>query len=110
MKDKRTGMNIDNDHSRRRFLKLSGYGTLGLMASGLWPGIARLATAQTPDTEFIPDLAAADVKVWQVAGGAAEESSPGSAAEEVKEVEVGKKAGGNKVYPGGLVGVSHLDR
>ena len=59
--------------------------------------------------EFIPDLAAADVKVWQVAGGAAEESSPRSAAEEVKEVEVGKKAGGNKVYPGGLIGVSHLD-
>lgn len=35
---------------------MTGYGTLGLMASGLWPGIARLAAGQTPDTKFIPDL------------------------------------------------------
>ncbi|MGB3226290.1 MAG: multicopper oxidase domain-containing protein [Desulforhopalus sp.] len=56
MKDRNAGMKRDNDHSRRRFLKLTGYGTLGLIANGLWPGIARLATVQPPDTAFVPDL------------------------------------------------------
>lgn len=56
MNDKNTGMKIAIGHSRRQFLKLTGYGTLGLMAGGLWPGIDHLAAGQTPDTEFVPDL------------------------------------------------------
>lgn len=56
MNDKNTGMKIAIGHSRRQFLKLTGYGTLGLMAGGLWPGIDHLAAGKTPDTEFVPDL------------------------------------------------------
>jgi FtsP/CotA-like multicopper oxidase with cupredoxin domain len=56
MKDRHTGMKRESDHSRRHFLKLTGYGTLGLLAGGLWPGLDRLAAEQTPDTSFEPDL------------------------------------------------------
>lgn len=61
MKDKNTGINRDSDHSRRQFLKLTGYGTLGLMTGGLWPGLDRLMAAQTSDTNFVPDL---DISLW----------------------------------------------
>ncbi len=56
MKNRNTDIVIDSGHSRRQFLKLAGYGTLGLMADGLWPGFDGFAAGQTPDTEFIPDL------------------------------------------------------
>jgi len=38
--------------------------------------------------EFITDLAATDVEIWQVAGSAAEESPSGGVGEKIKEVEV----------------------
>jgi FtsP/CotA-like multicopper oxidase with cupredoxin domain len=56
MKYSNTGILIDSGHSRRQFLKLAGYGTLGLMAGGFWKGVDGFAAGQTPDTEFIPDL------------------------------------------------------
>ncbi|MCU0600109.1 MAG: multicopper oxidase domain-containing protein [Desulfobacterales bacterium] len=56
MRSRNTDLGFDSRHSRRQFLKLAGYGTLGLMAGGLWPGFDGFAAGQTPDTEFIPDL------------------------------------------------------
>jgi hypothetical protein len=56
MEDKNTSMKIDNHHSRRQFLKLTGHGTLGLMAREIYPGFGRLAAGQTQDTQFVPDL------------------------------------------------------
>ena len=53
MKNRNTALIIDRGHSRRQFLKLAGYGTLGLMAGGFWRGIDGFAAGQTPDTEFI---------------------------------------------------------
>jgi FtsP/CotA-like multicopper oxidase with cupredoxin domain len=45
---------------RRRFLKLAGYGTLGLMAGGFRPLLSHSMAAQAPkdapDEEFLPDL------------------------------------------------------
>lgn len=45
---------------RRRFLKLAGYGTLGLMAGGVMPLSARSASgpdnARGPEVGFEPDL------------------------------------------------------
>ena len=43
-------------NDRRQFLKLAGYGTLGLVAGGLWPGFNRFAAGQNTESEFIPDL------------------------------------------------------
>lgn len=37
-------------------MKLAGYGTLGFMAGGVWPGLNGFTAGQTSDTEFIPDL------------------------------------------------------
>jgi len=56
MNYKKTGMLIDSGHSRRQFLKLAGYGTLGLISGGLWPKLDGFAAEQSPDTEFVPDL------------------------------------------------------
>ena len=46
-----TGISKD----RRQFLKLAGYGTLGMMA-GFLPGIDNFAVAQSTKTGFIPDI------------------------------------------------------
>lgn len=56
MKNKNTSMGIEAGKNRRQFLKLAGYGTLGLFAGELWPGLNRIAAAQSPETEFVPDL------------------------------------------------------
>lgn len=56
MRNRNTDPGFDSRHSRRQFLKLAGYGTIGLMAGGIWPGFDGFAAGQTPDTEFIPDL------------------------------------------------------
>ncbi len=56
MKDRNKGMVIDSRHSRRQFLKLAGYGTLGLMAGGLWTGFDGFAAGQNIEAGFIPDI------------------------------------------------------
>ena len=47
-------------YDRRLFLKLAGYGTLGLIADGIWPRPSRSALGQRPEAvpgaEFSPDL------------------------------------------------------
>jgi FtsP/CotA-like multicopper oxidase with cupredoxin domain len=49
-----------NKNSRRRFLKLAGYGTLGLITGGFRPLLnnasAKQISTPNPDTEFLPDL------------------------------------------------------
>ena len=51
---------IEGGNDRRQFLKLAGYGTLGLMAGGVWPLVSRSGAGQHADaiskTEFVPDL------------------------------------------------------
>lgn len=48
------------ENDRRQFLKLAGYGTLGLITGGFWPLSDYSAAAQSPKTlagtEFLPDL------------------------------------------------------
>ena len=56
MKNKNTNMGFDSEHSRRQFLKLAAYGTLGLMAGGFWRVEDGLAAGLSSDTEFIPNL------------------------------------------------------
>jgi FtsP/CotA-like multicopper oxidase with cupredoxin domain len=56
MKNRNTNMGFDSEHSRRQFLKLTGYGTLGLIVGGFWRGGTGFAAGQTLDTEFIPDI------------------------------------------------------
>lgn len=46
----------ENRNDRRQFLKLAGYGTLGLITNSFWPGLNRLAVGQVSGTEFVPDL------------------------------------------------------
>ena len=59
---------------------------LGALEHVAWQlsGVAALEDV----AEFIADLAATDVEVWQVAGGAAEESPAGGMGEKIEEVEV----------------------
>ncbi len=51
---------IEGGSDRRQFLKLAGYGTLGLMAGGAWPLLHQAGAGQHADaiskTGFIPDL------------------------------------------------------
>ena len=51
---------IDGGNERRRFLKLAGYGALGVMAGGIWPLSGLSAAGQHGDsvskTGFVPDL------------------------------------------------------
>ena len=56
MKNQKTGLVMEDGNNRRRFLKLAGYGTLGLMAGGFWPLLKYSAAEQNRETEFIPDL------------------------------------------------------
>jgi len=56
MEYRNTGKLVESWRSRRQFIKLVGYGTMGLMAGGFWSEVDSFAAGQTPDTEFIPDL------------------------------------------------------
>ena len=48
------------ENNRRQFLKLAGYGTLGLITGGFWPRLTHSAAREYPGTisktEFLPDL------------------------------------------------------
>ena len=60
MKNQNTGLWIKGGNNRRQFLKLAGYGTLGLISAGLGPIFNQLEASQNteeiPETEFRPDL------------------------------------------------------
>ncbi len=60
MKNRNTGLGIEGGNNRRQFLKLAGYGALGVMTGGLWPLLDHSAAGQNPpampETEFLPDL------------------------------------------------------
>ena len=56
MKKRDTDGGIHGGSERRRFLKLAGYGTLGLITGGFGPLLNQSAAGQTPETGFIPDL------------------------------------------------------
>ncbi len=60
MKKQNTAREIVNENSRRQFLKLTGYGALGLITAGFWPRLTHSATRSYPglvsETEFLPDL------------------------------------------------------
>lgn len=60
MKNRNTGLWIEGGNNRRQFLKLAGYGTLGLLSAGLGPILNQLEASQNPEniqrTEFRPDL------------------------------------------------------
>jgi len=60
VKNLNTDLWIEGANDRRQFLKLAGYGTLGLMTGGLLPFLDHSATAQNQDTPsaagFLPDL------------------------------------------------------
>ena len=60
MKSRNTGLAPQANDNRRQFLKLAGYGTLGLITGGFWPLSNYSAAGQNPkkraDTEFLPDL------------------------------------------------------
>ena len=47
---------IGNGKTRRQFLKLAGYGTMGVMAGGLWTGKRLFAAGGDLQEAFIPDL------------------------------------------------------
>ena len=60
MKNRNTDLAIEGGNNRRQFLKLAGFGTLGLASGGLWP-LLNFSTAgqiqeTIPATEFRPDL------------------------------------------------------
>jgi len=48
------------ENERRRFLKLAGYGTLGLVGGAIWPLLNRVSAERisktAPDETFLPDL------------------------------------------------------
>lgn len=50
------GTGAASGNTRRRFLKLAGFGALGLLTGNFLPGMGRFVSAQNPDTEFVPDL------------------------------------------------------
>jgi len=60
MKNRNTDLWIESQNDRRRFLKLAGYGTLGLMTGGFLPFFNHSASAQNQNTSseagFLPDL------------------------------------------------------
>lgn len=60
MKNQNTGLWIEGGNSRRQFLKLAGYGTLGFITGGFWPRLTHSAERKNPgmipETEFLPDL------------------------------------------------------
>ena len=60
MNNQSKGLWIEGGDDRRQFLKLAGYGTLGLITGGFWPLSNHSAAGQNPkthaDTEFLPDL------------------------------------------------------
>jgi blue copper oxidase len=60
MKKQNTARGIADGNSRRQFLKLAGYGTLGLITGGFWPRLnhsaAREYSGTIPETAFLPDL------------------------------------------------------
>jgi len=60
MKNRNTGVSLEGGNNRRQFLKLAGYGTLGLISAGLGPIFNHLEASQNPkaiqETEFSPDL------------------------------------------------------
>jgi len=56
MENQNSGLRIEGENNRRQFLKLAGYGTLGLITSGFWPLLNYSAAMQNTETEFIPDL------------------------------------------------------
>ena len=47
---------IGNGKTRRQFLKLAGYGTMGVMAGGFWTGKRLFAAGGDLQEAFIPDL------------------------------------------------------
>jgi FtsP/CotA-like multicopper oxidase with cupredoxin domain len=60
MKNRNTGLCIEGGNDRRQFLKLAGFGTLGLIYNGVWPLLNLSAASQNPETipetGFLPDL------------------------------------------------------
>ena len=60
MKNQNTNLLIEGGNDRRQFLKLAGYGTLGLMTGRFLPFLNHSAVAQNQDTPsetgFLPDL------------------------------------------------------
>lgn len=60
MKKQNTARGIADVNSRRQFLKIAGYGTLGLITGGFRPRLTHPATREypgkIPETEFFPDL------------------------------------------------------
>jgi len=60
MKIRNTGVSLEGENNRRQFLKMAGYGTLGLISAGLGPFFNHLEASQNPKamqgTEFRPDL------------------------------------------------------
>ena len=60
MKNLHNDLWIEGVNDRRQFLKLAGYGTLGLVAGGVWPLLGQTAAGQHEDaiskTGFVPDL------------------------------------------------------
>ncbi len=56
MKKHDTVRDIEDANNRRQFLKLAGYGTLGLITGGFGPLLKSSAAGQNPETGFTPDL------------------------------------------------------
>ena len=60
MKNRNTGVSLEGGNNRRQFLKLAGYGTLGLISAGLGPIFNNLEASQNTkaiqETEFSPDF------------------------------------------------------
>ena len=60
MKNRNTDSWIKGGNNRRQFLKLAGYGTIGLMTGGLMPFFNQISAGQNQntisETEFVPDL------------------------------------------------------
>ena len=60
MKNRNTDLWIEGGNNRRQFLKLAGYGTLGLIIRWARPLLNQSAASQNqetiPGTEFSPDL------------------------------------------------------
>ena len=56
MTKKTTHISAEARNERRRFLKLAGCGTLGIMAGGFWPTLNPFAAEKKTGNEFIPDL------------------------------------------------------
>jgi hypothetical protein len=46
MKNTHNDLWIEGGNNRRQFLKLAGYGTLGLMTGGVWPLLGQSAAEQ----------------------------------------------------------------